>query len=186
MNPISRRALLENGVRLGFAVALPSAYALRQGGTTARPQEDDLLVRIGDDSKTPLTPDDIPAGGTQTMAWAADPADNTVRSGSRLNRILLLRFDIRQLTAETKSRSAEGVIAYSAICTHTGCDVEDWLDTEQVLYCPCHSSKFDPKDNARIVDGPAPRSLPALPLKVVRGQLRVARPFLTRVGFETA
>jgi len=44
---------------------------------------------------------------------------------------------------------------------------------------------FDPKDGARVVDGPAPRGLPALPLKVVEGKLVVAGPFTARVGFET-
>ena len=29
-----------------------------------------------------LTPDDIPFGAMQTMAWAMDPMDNTVRSRS--------------------------------------------------------------------------------------------------------
>jgi len=35
-----------------------------------------------------------------------------------------------------------------------------------------------------IVSGPAPRVLPALPLKIVDGTLVVARPFTSRVGFE--
>jgi Rieske Fe-S protein len=82
--------------------------------------------------------------------------------------------------------AADGVVAYTAICTHSGCEVVDWLADERLLYCSCHSSKFDPKDGARVVDGPAPRSLPALPLKVVDGRLVVAKPFTSRVGFESA
>jgi len=35
-----------------------------------------------------------------------------------------------------------------------------------------------------VVDGPAPRPLPALPLKIVDGALVVARPFTSPVGFE--
>lgn len=118
------------------------------------------------------------------IAWAVNAADQTVRSGSRLNRVLLLRFDPEVLDPATRARAADGVVAYSAICTHTGCDVGTLLDDEQVLYCECHESKFDPKDNARVTDGPAPRSLPALPLKVVEGRLLVAGPFTSRVGFE--
>jgi rieske iron-sulfur protein len=76
------------------------------------------------------------------------------------------------------------VVAYSAICTHTGCDVGSWLADEQVLYCDCHQSKFDAKDAARVVDGPAPRPLPALPLRIEDGRLVVAGGFSARVGFE--
>ena len=115
-----------------------------------------------------------------------DPTDRTVRSGSRLNRVLLLRLNGDKLSPETRSRAAAGVVAYTAICTHTGCEVIDWLTDEQLLYCPCHFSKFDPKDGARVVDGPAPRTLPALPLTLSEGKLVVAKSFTSRVGFETA
>ena len=120
------------------------------------------------------------------LAWAKDPTSSTVRSGSRLNQLLLMRIDEEKATAETRSRAAEGVVAYTAICTHTGCEVTDWLAGEALLYCPCHYSKFDPRDAARVVDGPAPRALPALPLAVESGKLVVAGRFTTRVGFETA
>ena len=46
-----------------------------------------------------------------------------------------------------------------------------------MLECACHFSIFDPKDGGKVVDGPAPRVLPALPLKIVDGHLVVARPF---------
>jgi hypothetical protein len=34
------------------------------------------------------------------------------------------------------------------------------------------------------VSGPSPRRLPALPLKIVDGQLIVAKPFTGRAGFQ--
>jgi Rieske Fe-S protein len=107
-----------------------------------------------------------------------------VRSGSRLNQLLLLRFDPAGFAAETRERSASGVVAYTSICTHSGCDVDTWLDKESHLFCSCHESKFDPRDAARVVDGPAPRPLPALPLKIADGVLVVAKPFTAPVGFE--
>jgi rieske iron-sulfur protein len=182
---IERRAVLKLGIGLGLGVSLESPTAAGQDdGGSARPKEGDVLIKSGDPSKTPLTPDDIPIGAMQTMAWAMDPADNTVRSGSRLNQLLLLRFDAETLTPETRSRAAQGVVAYTSICTHTGCDVDDWLGDEQHVACTCHFSKFDPKDGGKVVDGPAPRMLPALPLKIVDGKLVVAKPFTTPVGFE--
>jgi len=162
-----------------------SRVAARQDDpASARPREGDLLVRAQDAGNTPLTPGDIQAGARPAVAWAMDPHDRTVRSGSRFNQLLLLRLEPDKLTAETRSRSAEGVVAYTVICTHSGCDVDDWLPEEQFLSCSCHASMFDPKDAARVIDGPAPRGLPALPLRIVDGKLVVAGPFTARVGFE--
>jgi rieske iron-sulfur protein len=174
---VGRRAILKGGIAILLGQDDPSSI---------RPREGDQLVKVGDATSQPLGPDDIPLGAMQTGAWALDPMTRTVRSGSRLNRILLVRFDAERLSPDTRSRAADGVVAYTAICTHTGCEVIDWLADEQLLYCPCHYSKFDPKDGARVVDGPAPRMLPALPLKVVDGKLAVAKPFTTRVGFDPA
>jgi rieske iron-sulfur protein len=181
---VGRRAVLTGGLALVF-VKGQAGYA-QDDPASIRPREGDLLVKVGDAAATPLTPDDVPVGATQTMAWPIDPASHTIRSGSRLNRILLLRLDPDKLSADTRSRAADGVVAYTAICTHTGCEVIDWHADEQLLSCPCHYSKFDPKDGARVVDGPAPRTLPALPLQTVDGKLVVAKPFTTRVGFEQA
>jgi rieske iron-sulfur protein len=182
---IERRAILKAGLGLGLAVGLESRpLAAQADAAAARPKEGDLLVKVGDSSNTPLTPADIAAGARPTMAWAMDAGDRTVRSASRLNQLVLLRFEPQSLTPETRSRSAEGVVAYTSICTHTGCDVDGWRADEQQLECECHFSLFDPKDGGKPVDGPAPRGLPALPLKVVDGKLVVANAFLTPVGFE--
>lgn len=173
----------------GLAVALgvaPRAMWGQDDKASMRPQADDVLVGIADPSTTPLTPDQIPGGAAPTLAWAMEPADRVVRNGSRLNRVILVRLDEETLSPETRPRAADGVVAYTAICTHTGCEVIDWLGDDQCLSCPCHFSKFDPRDGAKVLDGPAPRPLPALPLKVVAGQLVVAKPFTTRVGFEPA
>jgi Rieske Fe-S protein len=170
---------------MGLGLTLAPVHAAGQGdGASARPREGDLLVRIGDDSLKPLIPADIPPAQAPVMAWAMDAAERIVRSGSRLNRVLLVRLESEALSASTKGAAADGVVAYTAICTHSGCDVSDWLEAEQLLYCSCHQTKFDPKDGARVIEGPAPRSLPALPLKVVDGQIAVAGPFTARVGFE--
>ena len=144
----------------------------------------DLLVRNGDSATTPLTPTDILAGPSPTIAWPMSPDDHVVRSGSRLNRVVLVRLDAATLGEKTRARSVDGIVAYSAICTHTGCEVGAFLPDEQALYCECHQSRFDPRDEAKVTDGPAPRNLPALPLKVVDGLLVVAGPFSTRPGFE--
>src|SRR5262245_41688516 len=123
-----RRAALKAAVRLGLGASLAPALAFAQDDqATQRPRAGDLLVTADHATLTPIGVDDIPLGAPQTMAWAIDPASNTVRSGSRLNRILLLRLDPARLTEGTRANAASGIVAFTAICTHNGCDVTDWL-----------------------------------------------------------
>jgi Rieske Fe-S protein len=147
-----------------------------------RPQVGDLLVAIESDSLIPLEPKDIPAGGPQLLAWPMDAAGGVVRKGSRLNKVLLLRLDPATLTSPTSERAAEGVVAYSAICPHAGCEVSGWGAERKILECSCHYSHYDPRAGAAVVDGPATRALPALPLQIVDGKLSVKKPFTGRVG----
>ena len=144
-----------------------------------------MFVKMTDSSMTPLTAEDLAVGARQTIAWPFDPIEKILRNGSRLNQVLLLKLDPERLSPETRLRSANGVVAYTAICTHSGCEVDQWLSDEQLLYCPCHDSKFDPKDGAKVVDGPAPRVLAALALSIIDGKLIVAKPYTSRVGFES-
>jgi rieske iron-sulfur protein len=182
----SRRRLLQAGLAAGAGVLLwPPAFANAQDDSaTLRPKPGDLLVKADDPELRPLRPGDIPLNARQLAAWAMDPETRTVRSGSRFNALILLRLDEAALSAATRARAADGVLAYTAICTHEGCDVEGWNADRRVLSCACHESEFDPADAAKVLGGPAPRVLPALPLKIVDGTLVVARPFTSRVGFE--
>ncbi len=181
----SRRTVLTGaaGAVLAWLTPVAAAGAQAAPAPSTRPAAGDLLVKVGDAAATPLRATDLVAGAAPTMAWPMAEG-GPVRSGSRLNRVLLVRLDPAALVARTLERAADGIVAYSAICTHTGCEVGAFLADEQVLYCECHQSKFDPRDNARVTDGPAPRSLPALPLTIVDGRLVVAGAFTTRPGFE--
>jgi Rieske Fe-S protein len=179
----ARRSFVK-GVAVAVLTWLVPRQAAAQEARTSRPVAGDLLVRHGAAAATPLTPADVVAGGAPTIAWPMSPDDKVVRNGSRLNRLVVVRLDPATLTGKTRERAAEGLVAYSAVCTHTGCEVGTFLAEEQALYCECHQSKFDPRDEAKVTDGPAPRNLPALPLQVVDGRLVVAGPFSTRPGFE--
>src|SRR5262252_4882510 len=94
---VSRRRAMMGGLGL----------VLWQGdAASSRPKAGDVFVRVGDATKTPLTPRDVPVGAAQTLAWPMDPADGTVRSGSRLNQVILFHFDPGALSAETRGRAA--------------------------------------------------------------------------------
>jgi ubiquinol-cytochrome c reductase iron-sulfur subunit len=89
------------------------------------------------------------------------------------SQVILLRVHPDVLTEKTVEGGAvEGWVAYSKICTHAGCSVGLFgvdnrpPDVLRQLVCPCHQSVFDPVDAAKPVGGPAPRSLPQLPIAV--------------------
>ena len=178
----SRRDVMAGGLGLALAPGVAPA----QDAAVLRPRAGDYLVRQDDPAAKPLTPADIALHTEQVFVWAVDPADKTVRKGSRLNGVMLVRFDPTELTDETRERAADGVVAYTQVCTHNGCDVATWVPAERVVMCACHFTKYDLRDTARVIDGPAPRPLPALPLKVEDGKLVVAKGYTDRVGFENA
>jgi rieske iron-sulfur protein len=179
----TRRDLLMLGTLLGSGLTSGIMRA-RADPADERPMEGDLLVAIGAAEPMALSPGDIPA--SQILAWPMEPGSNIVRSGSRLNKVLLVRLDPATLAGPTLERSADGVVAYSAICPHAGCEVDGWLAEQRILECPCHNSRYDPRDAAAIIDGPTTRALAALPLKTVDGKLTVARPFIGRLGIAPA
>jgi rieske iron-sulfur protein len=175
----SRRDVLVLTAMAGLGCAAGGRQAASEPASE-RPKEGDLLVSA--DNEQVLAPSDIPLGGPPVLAWPMDPAEKIVRKGSRLNKILLLRLDPTMLVGVTKERALEGVVAYSAICPHTACEVDGWIADQKILECSCHYSHYNPREGAAVIDGPTPRPLPALPLKVVEGKLAVAKPFTSRVG----
>lgn len=118
------------------------------------------------------------------QAYPADP-NGVVRDGTRLNLVILLRVGSDGLSEETHERSADGVVAYSGVCTHQACPVNMWSDDLKAFVCSCHGSIYDPKNGAEVVAGPAPRRLAALPLKSENGLLTVAGGFTGRVGMQS-
>jgi rieske iron-sulfur protein len=179
-----RRAVLKGalGVGLGLPLIGPAAAAV-EDPKKARPQAGDQFVFFSGDRKgETIMVEDLPLGGPQTIAYPKDPQTDTVRDGSRLNQVALIRLVEQELSEETRANAVEGVVAYSAACTHQACPVSMWKADALTLYCSCHGSQFDPRDNARVVDGPAPYRLAMLPLTVEQGVLVAAGPFSGRVG----
>lgn len=175
------------GRRLALRAFAGAALVAGAGVTPVQASEDgprkgDLLVQVDDEAKTPLTAADVKAGAKPIIVYPLDPESKSARDGTRLNRILLIRGDPSAMDAATAPRAAEGVLAYSAFCTHQGCDVNSWVAAEKVLLCFCHFSKFNPLQEAAVAGGPASRPLPALPLKVQDGKLVVAGGFTAPPG----
>ena len=178
-----RRRLLQAALGLGAALPSLRIAIAADDPKAARPQAGDRFVHVSGDKKGEVVKlDDLPLGGPQIVVWPMDAATETVRSGSRLNQVLLIRLPAEELSDDTKANAAEGVVAYSAACTHQACPVSMWKKDKQAFYCACHGSEFDPRDAARIVGGPAKRRLAMLPLQIEGGELMAAGPFTGQVG----
>ncbi len=199
-----RRAFLQAALAAGAGLSfLPSAFAddnqpnpasgqepegagadaKEPDATSVPPQLGDRFVFLtGDKEGEVVKVDDLELGGPQAQVYPVDPKTGVVRDNSRLNLVILIRLDPKVLDEETRARAADGVVAYSGVCTHQGCPVSMWSTELNALFCSCHGSVYDPKDGAEVVGGPAPRPLPALPLKMEDGVPTVAAAFSGRVG----
>jgi rieske iron-sulfur protein len=186
--PASRRVVLGG---LGAAAALAWMSERLRADEAMDParsmlaQPGDLLVAFKNDGAgAVINPGDVKRDAQPLLAWPFDTTKKLARDGSRLNLILLMRFDPASLSAAERARAADGIVAYTAVCTHMACWITDWLNSKQVLQCACHQSEYDPRQGGKVVGGPAPRPLPALPLRIAAGRLEVEAPFTDRIGGE--
>lgn len=171
-DPGRRTALKAAGVAVAACAGMRVAWAAEDG-----PKKGDFLVRVDDEAKQPIASADLKIGAKPVIAYPFDPAAKALRDSTRLNRIVLVKLEPDSLDAATAARAADGVVAYSAFCTHQGCDVNAWVAADKNLLCFCHFSKFAPQQEAAVTGGPAPRPLPALPIKSEGGKLVVADGF---------
>jgi Rieske Fe-S protein len=112
------------------------------------------------------------AGSAPTSAAASAAAQSGGGSGSGTNANVLTttsaipvgggKIFSAQKVVVTQPSSGE-FKAFSAVCTHMGCLVNQI--SNGTIDCPCHGSQFSIKDGA-VVSGPAPRPLPAEQIKV--------------------
>jgi Rieske Fe-S protein len=151
---LDRRQVLQM-LGSGLATSLPFM------ASNASAQATSLLLVDADAEQdfAPLRPSDLKVA-KPLLAFPFDTQTGKPKNESRANKLVLIRLPEDQMEAATRGRSAGGVLAYSALCTHQACDVKTWIAKEKVLVCFCHASKFDLLDGAKVVDGPASRPLP--------------------------
>jgi Rieske Fe-S protein len=148
-----------------------------------RPQVGDYLVHDDvDEGIKPILVSELVLGDEQIMAFPQDSTSKVVRNGSRFNKVMVMKLDPKEMTEKTLANSGGGVVAYSAICTHQGCDVNSYLKDSKEFFCFCHMSRFDPHDVGEVTNGPAQRKLAMLPLEQVGDQLIVRKPFTRKPG----
>ncbi len=169
-NVESRRRIFRLIAGLAAGLTTRLGFANDEGQIVAG---DRLVLHTFEDAPVALRAADIKPGKV-VLAFPFDSATRKIRNESRLSKLLLIRADETKLDDETKQRAAGGVLAFSAICTHAGCDVSAWMSKTSKLLCYCHSTQFDPYDSGKVADGPAPRALPWVAIKLEGDELVVA------------
>jgi rieske iron-sulfur protein len=167
-------------IRIAAAgLAAPLAVVTRPAAAVS--VGDRLVEEDAEGTAQPLRPGDLKPG-KPLLAYPFDAKAGKARDETRLNKLVLIRLPEAEMAPATRARAASGVLAYSAICTHQACDVKTWLSKEKALVCFCHSSKFALLDGAAVLNGPAARALPAVPLKLDGEFLVIAGGFIGTPG----
>ena len=180
---IARRGFLVTllaaaGGALGLALAFPVRSLGPSPGRTLVETPWRAGLRLITDDGQPVTPDAVEYGSVVTVfpEHAAGSADGQA---------VLIRVDPERLQP-LEGRGAwtpQGNVCYSKVCTHAGCPVGLYIETEHALRCPCHQSMFDVLRGAAAIGGPAVRALPQLPLEVdAEGYLIAGGGFSAPVG----
>lgn len=171
---ISRRSLLR--WLLGTSIAgaagamLSTVYTIRPTQRRSGSEEpvaagDRLVFAMGANKGQVIKRDSILRG----EAIYAFPEG---KDGNPDNLIILCHLDPTTLEPPTIPEwTAEGFVAYSAICTHLGCTVNYSHEAMEGaphphLHSPCHGGIFNPQKGAIVLAGPPPRPLPQLPIRI--------------------
>jgi ubiquinol-cytochrome c reductase iron-sulfur subunit len=145
--------------------------------------------RLVDDKGKPYKASDIEQDDFYLAFPEAIPEqDKEMLSAS----LVLVRLPVSslRLPGNLRGYDADGIVAYSRICTHAGCAISLYRaplfqpdEPRPALVCPCHYSTFDPATGGTVMFGPAGRPLPMLPLKIDRqGYLRANGNFDQQAG----
>jgi Rieske Fe-S protein len=152
----TRRGVLAGVGLVGLAGAITACGA---GGSSSSPA-------------TGMDPASTPAGGATTAAVpaASSPKSQSMSGGAAADALASTSeipvgggkiFDT-QVVVVTQPTAGE-YKAFSAVCTHMGCIVNQISDGR--IDCPCHGSEYSISDGA-VLAGPAPRPLPAKQIKI--------------------
>jgi Rieske Fe-S protein len=152
MTVVDRRTLLQ-GACLGCA-GLALAACGGSSGPAAAPAND------SSPPAQPASPEGAAAGGDKPLAVLADMKIGAAVAAKTADGKNLLM---------TRTSQTE-VVAFNATCTHQGCTVEP---DGAKLACPCHGSVYDAR-TAKVINGPAPRPLEPVAVKVTNGNVVLA------------
>jgi ubiquinol-cytochrome c reductase iron-sulfur subunit len=163
-------ALIAAAAAIGAAAVFPIRSLGPSPGTSLERTPWRPGRRLVTEDGVAVLADDVPLDGLVTAfpEGAVGSADGQVV-------LVRVRPELLRPAPGREDWSPDGLIAYSKVCTHTGCPVGLYESRTRELLCPCHQSAFDVLDGARPLTGPAARALPQLPLEIDGDGTVVAR-----------
>jgi ubiquinol-cytochrome c reductase iron-sulfur subunit len=134
-------------------------------------------------TKQPLRVGDLEIGSIATVMPESD--QDTKEPVNAESAVVLIRLPpgVNQPLPGREDWAVDDLVAYSKTCTHAGCPVGLYEQQTHNLLCPCHQSTFYVPHGCAVLFGPAPRSLPQLPIYAdADGYLRASAPFDEPLG----
>jgi thiosulfate dehydrogenase [quinone] large subunit len=150
-----RRNFLRGALALGVISAatllLRNLESNSQPSSTTQPTGSANIASV---PNNPVVQVSQPAANAQAIANASSiPLDGSlIYNDPSLGPIILIHLDNGKF------------VAYSAICTHAGCQVQFDPSLKDIV-CPCHGAVYDPYHNAQVIQGPAPYPLQNVPIQ---------------------
>jgi Rieske Fe-S protein len=147
----TRRGMLAGVGLVGLASAITACGASASSSSTP----------AAGSAVTPGGPASGAASGGAGGGGSSAPAGNALASTSQIPVGSGMVFSGQQVVVTQPS--AGEFKAFSAVCTHMGCIVNQV--SNGTIDCPCHGSQYSIK-TGDVVAGPAPKPLPAKQIKV--------------------
>jgi rieske iron-sulfur protein len=161
-------------VSLGASAQAPAPAA---GTRSQKPEPGDKLAfMIGPKAGKEVKPADVEIGKPPLLAYPMDPATGKVLI-SKANLLTVVRLKPAGLKPTSARNAADGIVAFSSLCTHYGCPITTLHPSQTQIVCNCHGSVFDAANRGAVTQGPATRRLAMLPLTIKDGALVVSGKF---------
>jgi rieske iron-sulfur protein len=152
------------------------------------PQVGDVFVFADGPKKgTVATVADVVQDASPITVQAKDPK-GAVRDSENCT-TLLYRVAKDKVPADMASATIDGVMAFSAVCTHQGCLMTEIhkpnaLSSAFGFICPCHDAIFDPLQDGKNTGGATSATLAYFPIKSDGGTIVVADEPSVHVGIK--
>jgi len=164
LEPMARRPFLYKtmgavGAIFGLATLFPLASLGPRAGDNLKHTKWGPGVRAVNQDGQPIKPGDIAVNGILTI-FPEGNIDDALSSALIMN----IGDNTLKVPASRAGWSIGSVVAFSKICTHAGCPASLYNVQSHQLVCPCHQSTFNVLEGCKPVFGPAPLSLPQLPI----------------------
>jgi rieske iron-sulfur protein len=162
------------------------AFAAGGRGTQPQPvgapeRHDFLVYADGPNKGKDVMTADIVLDAPPITVQAKNAETGEIRESEK-STVLVLRVAPEKIPADIRGDTVDGVIAYSALCTHKGCLLSDWDKPTKQFICPCHNGLFDPLKGGENTAGAPTRAIPQIPVKDHDGKLIVSDAIVSWIG----